>query len=141
MLSSVTSFLEKIQAWALRQPGILAVALVGSHARRAARPDSDVDLVMLVSRPEEWIINPDWTAAFGAVKSFQQEDWGLVTSLRVFYQNGLEVEFGITTAEWAALPLDSGTAGVIANGMQILVDKGGLLAGIKGNESGLAGGS
>ena len=128
MHSSINCFIEKIQAWALNQPGILAVALVGSHARRQARPDSDIDLVMLVSHPEEWIKDPDWTAAFGAVIRSQQEDWGLVTSLRVYYQNGLEVEYGITTAEWAGLPLDSGTAGVIANGMQILVDKGGLLA-------------
>jgi uncharacterized protein len=141
MLSSVTSFLQKIQAWALQQPGILAVALVGSHARRAARPDSDLDLVLLTTHPQDWIMNPDWTAAFGAVQLVQMEEWGLVTSLRVFYHNGLEVEFGITTADWAALPLDSGTAAVIANGMQILVDKGGLLAGITGSESGLAGGS
>jgi uncharacterized protein len=140
-MSSITYFIQQVTTWALRQPGILAVALVGSHARRAARPDSDVDLVMLTTRPEDWILNPDWTAAFGAIKLVQQEDWGRVTCLRVFYQNGLEVEFGITTAEWAALPLDSGTAGVIANGMQILVDRGGLLARITGSGSGFAGGS
>ena len=132
-MGSVTQFLQEVTAWALNQPGILALALVGSHARRQARPGSDIDLVMLVSRPEEWKMDPDWTAAFGAVIRLQQEDWGKVTSLRVFYQDGLEVEFGITSEEWAALPLDSGTAGVIANGMQILVDKGGLLAGISGS--------
>ena len=57
----------------------------------------------------------------------------MVTSLRVFYQDGLEVEFGIITAEWAALPPDNGNARVIAGGMQILVDKAGLLAGITGS--------
>ena len=120
-------FINRFSAWAQSQPGILAAALVGSHARGQARPDSDVDLVLLVTRPQDWINDPGWAAVFGAANAIQVEDWGRVISLRVFYQDGLEVEFGITSPEWAGHPLDAGTARVISDGMHILVDKAGLL--------------
>jgi len=61
------------------------------------------------------------------VKSYVVEDWGLVTSLRVYYEDGLEVEYGVTSSQWVNLPLDAGTRRVIADGMQILVDKRGWL--------------
>jgi hypothetical protein len=47
-----------------------------------------------------------------------------VQSLRVFYRNGLEVEFGLTDPAWAALPLDEGTRQVIAGGMRVLFERG-----------------
>jgi hypothetical protein len=127
MLDNAANFLSAFTAWAQDQPGILAAALVGSHARRQARPDSDLDLVILARCPQDWINDPGWTIVFGEAAEIQVEDWGRLTSLRVFYHNGLEVEFGITGEQWAALPLDEGTARVIAGGMRILVDKEGLL--------------
>jgi len=42
--------------------------------------------------------------------------------------SGLEVEFGFAPPSWAAAdPLDPGTAGVVRNGCQPLVDRKGLL--------------
>ena len=35
----------------------------------------------------------------------------------------MEVEFGITSAEWAEIPVDSGTFRVVSDGSKILVDK------------------
>ena len=55
------------------------------------------------------------------------EDWGLVQSRRVHYADGPEVEFGLTTTKWAALPLDPGTRQVVADGFEILYDPDGLL--------------
>lgn len=127
MLDNDVRFISAFTAWAQDQPGIMAAALVGSHARQQARPDSDLDLVILARCPQDWINDPGWTVFFGAAGEIQVEDWGMLTSLRVFYQNGLEVEFGITGEQWAALPLDAGTARVIKDGMQILLDKKGLL--------------
>jgi UTP:GlnB (protein PII) uridylyltransferase len=39
--------IEVARQWARAQKNILAVALVGSYARKTARPASDIDLVML----------------------------------------------------------------------------------------------
>jgi predicted nucleotidyltransferase len=127
MKKQVQNLLNAVTLWAEGKPGILGVALVGSYARDEAKVDSDVDLVLLASTPKELIDKPKWIKEFGDVKSFKIEDWGLVTSLRVFYQGVLEVEFGLTTSEWASEPIDEGTRQVIADGMKILFDKSGLL--------------
>ena len=127
MKKGVKQFLNAVVKWAECQPSILGVALVGSYARDQARVDSDVDLVLLASNPKEFIDQPEWITAFGDVISFEIEDWGLVTSLRVFYRGGLEVEFGMTTSEWVDEPINEGTRQVIADGMKILFDQSGLL--------------
>jgi uncharacterized protein len=43
--------LQIIVDWAKKQPIIQAVAVVGPHARGAARAESDIDLVLLVTNP------------------------------------------------------------------------------------------
>jgi len=40
-----------------------------------------------------------------------------------WYKSGIEVEFGITSAEWAEIPVDSGTFRIVFDGSKILVDK------------------
>ncbi len=124
-------FFQQFQTWINTTPELLAVALVGSYARNAAQADSDIDVVILARAPQFYIANVDWMHQFGTVNRHRIEDWGLVTSVRVFYTSGLEVEFGFTSLDWATLPLDEGTKGVIAAGMQVLLDCNGLLANAK----------
>ena len=125
---AVSAFFNHITEWAAKEPGISAMALVGSHARGDARPDSDIDLVLLCANPQAWLRDASWILGFGEVARRQTEDWGRVTSLRVYYRSGLEVEFGLTTPAWAELPVDSGTRGVVLNGMRILLDRDQALA-------------
>jgi predicted nucleotidyltransferase len=125
--SYILEFLNSVIVWATNQPGISGVALVGSHARGEARPDSDIDLVLLCTDPQVFLSDTSWVQGFGEVDTHQTEDWGMVTSLRVHYQNGLEVEFGMTTPQWASLPVDPGTRSVVLNGMKILTDPTGSL--------------
>ena len=37
-----------------------------------------------------------WIDRFGVLKKHQTEDYGRLISIRVWYQNGVEVEYGIT---------------------------------------------
>lgn len=128
MIIKVDNLLSTIVAWATDRPDILGVALVGSYAHGTARQDSDVDLVIVTQNPATYIEDRAWIEQFGTVLSCEHEDWGLVQSLRVVYDNGLEVEFGLTSIAWPSPPIDDGTARVIRDGMRVLLDKTGLLA-------------
>ncbi len=121
---------EQIKAWAAQQQDIEAVLLVGSYARGTARADSDVDLVILTTQPERYLRSVAFAETFGIISRSTKEDWGRVTSMRVWYQDGLEVEYGVTLPDWAAQPLDPGTRQVIADGMRVIFDRQGALAGL-----------
>ena len=57
-----------------------------------------------------------------------REDYVNLTSLRVHYQDSLEVEFGFTTVRWADVPIDAGTWDVISGGMRVLFERGSILS-------------
>lgn len=124
----VHQFLSEFTRWAANQPDILAVALVGSHARNEAADDSDVDLVIIANEPETYLQDTRWARYFGTISLQQLESYGKVTSLRVWYSGGHEVEYGITDEMWSAFPLDEGTKKVISGGMQILFERGSILS-------------
>jgi len=122
-VDSVNRYLNEFAGWADAQPDIQAVALVGSYARNAATKTSDIDLVIIANQPETYLQDVAWTRRFGQVRRQQVEDYGKVTSIRVWYTDGREVEYGITNESWAALPLDEGTHRVISDGMRVLFER------------------
>jgi len=126
--NSINKFFIDVTNWSVAQADILALALVGSHARGTATDSSDIDLVLIVLKPDIYLNNIDWVNQFGKVVKTQIESYGLVTSIRVWYFDGLEVEYGITDKSWAAEPLDAGTRQVINDGMRILFERSNILS-------------
>jgi len=120
--------IKEFCTWARERADIAGVFLVGSHARGDATSESDVDLVMLTSEPKPYLDDVSWVSQFGASESVEHEDWGKVQSLRVFYAGGPEVEFGITTLDWASHPVPESTQGVLKGGMKLIFDRTGELA-------------
>ena len=90
-------FLDAFVRWASTREDMQAIALVGSYARGAARTDSDIDVVLLTDEPQIYLEDVKWTDRFGAVQKHQIEEYGKLISIRVWYQDGVEVEYGITT--------------------------------------------
>jgi predicted nucleotidyltransferase len=125
---NITIFLREVAEWASARGDILAIALVGSHARGQAKADSDIDLILLVEDPEKFCSDKHWPEQFGSVLKRQMEYYGMVTSLRVWYEDGREVEFGFSSREWAEEPLDEGTRRVILEGMRVIFERGTLLS-------------
>src|SRR6185295_18562802 len=121
--SRVRSFLFEFKRWASTEQQIQAVALIGSHARGTATDESDLDLIIIVALPNVYLKYRQWTALFGDVVRDQVEDYGPCTSLRVWYADGLEVEYGFCEASWAQTPLDEGTREVISGGMNVLFER------------------
>jgi predicted nucleotidyltransferase len=93
----IRGFLDAFVDWASDQSDVQAIALVGSFARGAAKDDSDIDLVTLTDQPKKYLDDIKWAERFGRVEKHQTEDYGKLISIRVWYQNGSEVEYGITT--------------------------------------------
>ncbi len=125
--------LGRVAAWSSDRSEVVAVALVGSWARGTARPDSDIDLVLLVESPITLLSDSVWLEELAIrVERETTEDWGLVQSRRVWTEDELEVEFGVTSVEWARTdPVDPGTAEVVRDGLRIVYDPKGLLAGLR----------
>jgi hypothetical protein len=104
------------------------VAVIGSHARGTARPDSDLDIVLLTTDPARYLSAVEWAGRFGPIRSTRREDWGAIQSLRVFYEGGREVEFGVGSPAWAGVePVDPGTRRAAAGGLPILFERDGVL--------------
>ena len=93
-----------------------------------ANEDSDVDLVILTAEPDKYLLDKSWVSKFGEPERYQEEDYGKLTSVRVFYASGLEVEFGFVTPDWAKAPIDAGTERVVSGGIKVLYDPHGSIA-------------
>ena len=127
-LIQAIDFIEDFIRWSKKRKEIRAVALVGSYARETATESSDVDLVIITEKPQNYLENTEWIRVFGKAIAQKVEDYGKLTSLRVWYESGLEVEYGFTTRDWAKTPLDKGTMQVIDDGMRVLFEKEVLLS-------------
>lgn len=147
----IKSLLEEVVGWAKGDEMIVGLAVVGSYARGDEREESDLDLMLVVEDKERFLKAREWIELFG-VKAQDEvvEDWGLVTSVRVWYEPmrcpkastsfeirrdkspGLlrEVEFGFAGLEWMRVPVDEKTARVVRNGIRILYDPEGRLSGM-----------
>ncbi len=125
---SIDRFLGAVQGWGESRPDLEAVAMIGSHARRQAPPDSDLDLLLLTGSARSYLDDPSWVGTFGEVERSQEEKWGRVISLRVWYRDSREVEFAIADPAWADLPIDPGTRRVLDSGVRILFDRTGRLS-------------
>lgn len=121
------AYIERVRQWAQSDDRVLALALVGSHACHAARPDSDIDFVIICRDQPGMARDTSWVRRFGEPVSCAEEDWGTVTSIRATYADGQEIEFGLAAASWAALPVDEGTRRVVSDGIVILSDPSGIL--------------
>ncbi|WP_100407669.1 nucleotidyltransferase domain-containing protein [Bacillus solitudinis] len=115
--------LENFKEWSEQQTHIKGVAVVGSFARGDFHSNSDVDLTIISSNKDLTldIIKNEFN--FDNIESSTLEEWGILTSLRIFYGNGLEVEYGVVTDQWVKEPLDEGTKNVVKNGFKVVTEK------------------
>ena len=124
--SEATAVAQQVVRWAAPRPDVRAVALAGSRARGTPRPDSDVDLVVLVHDPQAYLGWPAQELEEAAV-DLRTRWWGPLLERRFRLPSGLEVELGFAPPSWAAVPVDAGTRRVVADGLVVLHDPSGLL--------------
>ena len=126
--TEIDRLLAQVLSWAAQRSDIRAVALVGSYAREAASKESDIDLVVLTSRPSDYTTREDWVSELGVGDLVQTKDWGAITERRLRRPDGLDIEIGIGEPTWASVdPVDPGTRKVVTDGMRPLYDPDRLL--------------
>lgn len=116
-------FISKLKEYAENSSHIESVLIVGSYARGTNKENSDIDIIIITSNKSEMVTDQLFTQAFGEVHKQQTEYYGACTSIRVWYGDGKEVEFGIVEPSWISIPLDSGTFKVLSDGYKLIVDK------------------
>ena len=107
---------------------VLAIALCGSRARGTARPDSDIDLSILVKdklrfKETDWIENFEFENINDKLDYFKDEVYGQVWSRHVILESKIEIEFSFANKSWANIEnLDDGTKKVVSGGFRIMYD-------------------
>jgi nucleotidyltransferase-like protein len=126
--AEIEDVIHRVTSWAVERDDIVGLLLVGSCARNAARPDSDIDLVILTRDTARY---PDsaWAHELAIGGLIRTRSWGPITEQRFATSSGLEVEIGIGCPDWASVdPVDPGTRRVVTDGARILHDPRGILA-------------
>jgi uncharacterized protein len=127
--NEVERFLAALVTFAAARDDVRAVALVGSYARGVARPDSDVDVVVLTTDPDTYLDGCDWLKALPGASLLATRRWGALTERRLVLASGTEVDLGVARPSWASTsPVDIGTAHVVRDGLVAVHDPDGLLA-------------
>lgn len=126
--AEMAGVVERVTRWAEERADVVGLLLVGSYARGATRPDSDVDLVLLTTDEDRYADNA-WTGDVGIGELIRVQSWGAVTERRFVTASGLEVEINIGSPDWARLDqVDPGTREVVSDGARPLYDPTAALA-------------
>lgn len=134
-MQDAPTIIPLVTHWFAARPDVAAIALVGSVARGTARPDSDIDLVLLVHDPQvyrrdqTWPAQLPWQTIGATVQNVKDEDYGALWARFVTLSSGRIIEFGFAAPSWAQIdPVDAGTRRVVADGCRVLYDPRQVLA-------------
>lgn len=119
----IENFINALKNFSENTSYIESVIIAGSYVRGTNKESSDLDIVIITPNKSEIVRNQDFIHNFGEVYKKQTEYYGACTSIRVWYKNGHEVEFGIVEPSWIEKPLDAGTNKVLSDGYKIVIDK------------------
>jgi len=126
----VDAIVRAVANWALRREDIRAMALVGSWARGNPHQGSDVDLLLLSDRVDEyrhrqkWLAEIDLESAGFGIASSEDESYGVVWSFHIALVPSGKAELTFAPFSWArAGEVDAGTLHIVKDAFHIIFDK------------------
>ena len=124
------NYLDRVEKLAIQNEDIFAVFLVGSYAKNTAHDESDIDVMILTQNSEKYFTEMEWINTFGHVKELRTEKWGIVSTIRVFFE-AIEIEFNFCDKKWIKIPLDEGTLETLKDGFKIIYERNGVLSDVR----------
>ena len=135
LIERTEGIVKAVVAWAAAHNAIRAIALVGSRARGAATPNSDIDLVLLVIDTEPSVpTSLGWMPSTGNMWACGHplgETPNTVISGRAMSVLMMDWKWSLASPplSWTnCAPLNSGTKHVVSDGCRVLYDPDGRLA-------------
>ncbi|WP_344319136.1 nucleotidyltransferase domain-containing protein [Nocardia ninae] len=126
-IAAINEFIDRVTRWAAGRDDVVGLLLVGSCARNAARPDSDIDVVVLTTAESRYT-DTAWAGELELGTLIRTRSWGPINEQRFATAAGLEVEINVGTPDWAVTdPVEPGTLRVITDGARPLHDPAGIL--------------
>jgi hypothetical protein len=133
--ADANAIVSAVADWAICREDIRAMALVGSWARGDPHQESDVDLLLISDRADEyrarqeWLAEIDFESAGYGVASSKDASYGVVWSCHVAMLPTAMVELTFARRSWAqADTVDAGTRRVVKDAFRIIIDKDRTLA-------------
>jgi hypothetical protein len=133
--ADANAILSAIADWGLGREDIRAMALIGSWARGSPYQDSDIDMLLLSDRADEyrrrreWLTEIDLEGAGYRIVSIDDASYGVVWSRHIDLLPAAKAELTFAPCSWARKdPLDAGTRSVVRDAFRIIFDKDGVLA-------------
>ncbi|WP_420907726.1 nucleotidyltransferase domain-containing protein [Faecalitalea cylindroides] len=112
----MNKFLKKIKEIGQHTSDIECILVVGSVATETNTIGSDLDIMIITANKSFLVQDKGFIEYFGIVIKSKIEYYGAYTSIRVWYQDENEIEFGMVDPSWIFLPLDSSTRKVLTEG-------------------------
>ena len=123
--------LQRLAQWADSCEKLYAAVVIGSQARedRPADEYSDLDIILTVDEPEDFLGSDAWLKELGEPRvSFVEDSLGGSKERRVLFEGALDVDFVIFTREGLQMAAKELGDGILKRGYRVLVDKIGLEA-------------
>lgn len=135
LMNAAGGIVSAVTAWALAHEDIRGMALVGSWARGNPHQGSDIDLLLLSDRADEyrrrrkWLNEIDFEGAGYRVLSTENASYGVVWSQHITLVPAAKVEMTFARCSWARIdPVDVGTRSVVTDAFRVIFDKDRILA-------------
>ncbi|WP_053375902.1 hypothetical protein [Paenibacillus sp. FJAT-27812] len=109
--------------WAGEQSHIAGIALVGPCADDENEEDSNLSFLLISDKKTKTLEAILHQFPFEPIEQATKEEWGLLTSFRIEYASGMEVEYGVAGEEWLRLPLDQEMGDTVMKGFKVIWDR------------------
>jgi hypothetical protein len=135
--ADVDAIVNAVADWGLEREDTRAMALVGSWARGNPHRASDIDLLLISDRADEyrlgreWLAEIDFESAGYRIASSADASYGAVWSRHIALLPTGKVELTFAPRFWARTDIvDAGTRSVVSDAFRIIFDKDAILAGL-----------